>query len=461
VFLLAQVLSEEVCAFVVSQADPVQTIRRLPAEMAAVFNASTASAARARFNELVAKGRICPSKEVAHLAADEDRDCGATKKTPEVLRRLVDRHIGLEWVPADLDLTKTDVVEDVEVEVTLFTAVCVELWSERRLAVLAQVRSMPVHFMLVLSLFAHQPLVSFAQVWGRMGYDAVKDRLQTAVGQHPPARTRSILKSFTRSVFDAVVQIGYTDHLQRTARVFYPGPFLDDSRTLILFRFHISAFGLDGFWSSWSDKCRLLGELVLAWIAFQVCAPNLSSTFTSTLTAAIATFTSTSTSTCTSTLTAAIATLTVTFIPPSPPRPPSPPPSPPPPPPPPPFPLLSLSLPLGRQSSVPHPQLRPEVLQVFLANQRELIATFPTSAKQICAYLREAWADAPVNGGRDALMAEVSRRKGSKGCHCSPEDCTFGRRAAERATQSVAPQRAQPPAHHRAEFIKDGRLLVS
>ena len=118
-----------------------------------------------------------------------------------------------------------------------------------------------------------------------MGYDAVRASLQAAVAAGQPARPRSVLGRFTRRVFDATVELGYNEHLRRTAGVFFPGPYLDDSRTLVLFRFHVEAFGRDGFWSRWSEDERFKCELVLAWVALQVgtgplppAAPTLTST---------------------------------------------------------------------------------------------------------------------------------------------------------------------------------------
>ena len=123
--------------------DPQLTVRHSPSDMPAVFNSSSACTARLCFNRLVADGRV-DKQEVLHLAVDADRDFGAIAKTPEVIRRLANRHVGLEWVPSSVDLAAVTLFDAVGTESTLFAATCVELWSERRLTVLAQVITCPL-----------------------------------------------------------------------------------------------------------------------------------------------------------------------------------------------------------------------------------------------------------------------------------------------------------------------------
>ena len=109
-------------------------------------------------------------------------------------------------------------------------------------------------------------------------------------------------------------------------------------------------------------------------------------------------------------------------------------------------------------------QLRPEVAAHLLeaAALDDLVDPFldaadPDPSYELIKYMRELWAEAPVNGTRADILAEVAAHvRSDKGCFCKPgSGCELGR-AAQLRHVGVFTQRAQPPAYHLASKLKDG-----
>jgi hypothetical protein len=114
-------------------------------------------------------------------------------------------------------------------------------------------------------------------------------------------------------------------------------------------------------------------------------------------------------------------------------------------------------------------QLRPEVAVHLLGDERflELVDPFldaadPDPSGELIVRIRDLWAEAPVNGDRKKILAEIGAHvRTDKGCFCRPgSGCQLGRAAQQRHV-SVFAQRAQPPAYHLASKLKNGEEQTS
>jgi hypothetical protein len=315
------------------------------------------------FNQLAAECRVPISKETHHLSLGEDVDFGETKKTPKFFRWAFQTAVGEPvWVPTDLDVDFQVSTADASAQATRFWICALDIWLPRCLA-------------------------SVGRLWKRLGYKEVHNALSVAVEKGDPRRTCTVLQRFTESAFAKIVTLAYDFHLNQTARAFFPGPFLHDSRTKALLRYVGDHFGSADLVSGTPFTKLLIQLAVIVWAVLQ---------------------------------------------------------------------------------------LRPEVVQHFLALKEldSLVAPFLDSQEadpslQLVSFLRELWADAPVNGTdeldpREAVLAEIaSHMRQDKGCWCKEASgCILGR-AAQQRHQTIIAQRAQMFAYHLASFLKGGEEQTS
>ena len=296
------------------------------------------------------------SKETHHLGEelDADLDVGETKKTPAFYAEAFAKAVGEpDWVPQDIDMDEEITAGQSAACATRFWVSAFDLWLPRCLA-------------------------TIGRLWKRMGFETVQAALREKVlDGHDQHRTQAVLDAFTRQVFETIVAVTYTDHLDLTASAFCPGRYLDDSRTKALHTYVLDTFDAADLVPG-PAFCKLLVRLsVLCWAVLQ---------------------------------------------------------------------------------------LRPEVAAHLLeaAALEDLVDPFldaadPDPSYELNKCMRELWAEAPVNGTRADILAEVATHvRADKGCFCRPgSGCELGR-AAQLRHVGVFTQRAQPPAYHLASKLKNG-----
>lgn len=172
-----------------------------------------------QYNLLAADARVPLSKESHHIVLNADLELGDTLKTAHFFAEAFTKAVGdPAWVPCDVQPEAEITVGHTSAYATRFWICALDLWLPRCLA-------------------------TIGRLWKRMGYENVLAALRNAVADRTSAHhTQSVLKAFTADLFAKVVEVTYTNHLERTSHAFFPGRFLDDSRTKALHNYVLSRF---------------------------------------------------------------------------------------------------------------------------------------------------------------------------------------------------------------------------
>ena len=150
------------------------------------------------------------------MTGDVDADEGETRKNAAFFRdafqSAVDRP---QWLPADVDIGQCFEEAGVQIEINRLVSNMLEIWLDRCLA-------------------------TIGRLWKQVGYKALCAAM--VANKDRDRRPGALVRQFTEVHYRKCIESSYEDHLERTERVFFPGRYLDDSRTHALILWAVEKF---------------------------------------------------------------------------------------------------------------------------------------------------------------------------------------------------------------------------